>query len=321
MKEKKTINVWIIIAAFALVIIGIIAFAVIRLWIWDKSGNVVLEDIPEGTYDFESYDYIFTVDPTVISEHDAKYGNDDVENILCIGDYVLTLTNEDGVCLADYLSGMEGFDVTVLCAGESSVADVQNAYESNDVTDWQAGNLYDVVYALCNNDYSLQKESMDAGHGIRPDYYETLCKVDMNRIDTIFIMYSSVDYVKASVLYDPEDNFNTATYEGALRASLKTLQNTYPHLKIVFSSPYLHGVIEDEDFIPATMKNYGNGNLSEYIMRCYNISMECCVSFADNYFGLINEDNINDYCYLNILNKDGMELIGGHITDFLKRKY
>lgn len=319
MEKKK--NNWLLHLIVALVIITLVGFTFWRLWMWNNSGKKELDYVEPGTYDYESLDYVFSVEPEIIKEHTAKFGDDGINDILCIGDYVLTLTSKSGNTIINELSRVKDSRINCLCVGESSVADVQNAYGTNNVTDWQAGNLYDVVWALCNKDYALQKSSLDNGHGILQAYYDNLIETDLDYVDTVFIMYSSVDYIKASNLYDPDDKYNTATYEGALRAAISTLQTSYPHLKVVVGSPYLHGVVHDEDYIPATMMNYGNGNLSEFVMRAYNIAMECCVSFEDNYFGLINEETIADYCDVNVLNDEGLKLIGNHMIKFFEQKY
>ncbi len=320
MEEKKGLG-WklhIVVVALILVFAALIMITLIK---WDRSGkNVVLEDVEEGEFDYESLDYVFIVDPETLAAHGP---DDGINNILCIGDDLLIKNDYVGgdSLLTIMQRGIPDSQITNLSLVGTRIADTQNAYLNNNVTYWQAANLYDVVHALCTQDFSLQKEALDNDAIISKEYYDALTAVDLDKIDTVFIIYSSVDYINASNLYDPEDDYNTATFDGALRASIKTLQSAYPHIRIVVGSPYLHGVIQGTEVLPASTVNYGNGTLSEYVMRSYNVAMECCVSYEDNYFGLINEGNVNDYCNADTLLNPGIDLIGDHIVEYFKRKY
>lgn len=313
-KEKKKISLNLILA---LLILGIIVFCGIRLYLWNSSGkNVVMEEVEAGTYDYESLDVVFNVDKEILENH----GTDDINTILCIGNEVL-IAKPEGTSLADIISTVPDSEMIVLSAYGTQVTDAVNSYNTYDVSVWQSGNLFDIVKALCYGNFSLQEKAMAEETIISEEYYNILTSVDMDKVDTLFIMYDSVDYVKGSALYNPDDKFDTAYYEGALRASITTIQETYPHIKIVVGSPYLHATIVGEDVMPVTMIDNGVCNLSEYVMRQYNIAMETCVSYDDNYFGLITEETMNYYCNVDALNLTGIELIGNHIKEFLERSY
>ena len=315
MKEKKF--GWKLQLIGAIAIVAIILIAVIKIVIWDKSGDkTVLEEVEEGTYDYESLDMVFTVDPSILAERE----DDGINTILCIGNELFTEA-PGGTSILDMISEIPNTDIISLVCFNSRVTDVQNTYTEKNPSYWQAANLYDVCKALSTHDFSLQKEAVDNNTMIGQDYLDTMSSIDMEKVDTVFILYNSVDYRNYCMLYDPVDLYNTSSYEGALRASINTLKNAYPHLRIILGSPYMHSVIIGDDVQPASIYSYGNGNLSEYVMRQYNVAMECCISYEDNYFGLINEDTVNDYCNVNILNADGLKLIGTHITEYLKRRY
>lgn len=320
MNEKKPGGRLILLIPALLILLAIV-FIVVRLVIWDRSGNVELEEIEAGTYDYESLDIVFSVDADVLKEH----GDDGTNDIVLIGNSYAVFS-PSGPTIADMIAGMPDTKLTTLCYYYGQIADAANAYNNDDVSVWQAANLFEIVKALCTKDYSLQKRALDEEKVVTGEFYDALISTDLDKIDEVIIMYDSIDYRNSSVLYNPADKYDTSTYEGALRAAITRLQSDYPHLKIIVASPYLHGIIDDNgtDFTLATMKNYGNGNLSEYVMREYNIAMECCVSYADNFFGLITEKNVLDNCDKNTvygLNENGIKLIGGHMTDFISRKY
>ena len=315
-KSKSSWKPQAIAGALILVIIVVI---VVKLVIWDKSGNVELEEVEAGTFDYESLDIVFNVDQSILDAHSS----DDVNDILILGNASAAMA-PGGKSIIDMISSIENTRVTSFTYYYSKVADATNAFGNNDVSFWQCANLYDIVKALCTNDYSLQKTALDNGEVVDQEFYDKLVSTDLDKIDTVIIFYDSIDYRQASVLYDPNDKYNTSTYEGALRASITSIQSSAPHIKIIVASPFLHGVIENDGYTPATMVNYGNGNLSEYVMREYNIAMECCVSYCDNFFGLITEQTMEKYCdYGTIfyLTEDGRELIGKHMIEFIQRKY
>jgi hypothetical protein len=300
-------------------ILVIIAVIIVKLIIWDRSGNVELEEVEAGTFDYESLDIVFNVDQTILDSHPS----DDVNDILILGNEGST-ASPGGKSIIDIISEIENTRVTSLSYYYSQVADATNAFGNDNVSFWQCANLYDLVKALCSKDYSLQKTALDNGEVISQEFYDKLVSIDLDKIDTVILFYDSIDYRKASVLYDPNDKYNTSTYEGSLRATITSIQSSAPHIKIIVASPYLHGVINNKNIEPATMINYGNGNLSEYVMREYNIAMECCVSYCDNFFGLITEDTMTKYCdpsTVYLLNADGVKLIGNHMAEFIQRPY
>lgn len=313
--KKKGISIT---AIMGLLILAIIIFAAVKLIIWNNQ-TVELEDVEAGAYDYESLDYVFIVNPEVIEAH----GHDDINQILFLGDAFVT-DDSDNASILDFVKNAPDCEVETLTCADAKIAGFTNSY-SGEASVWQANCLYDTVKAMCTKDYSLQESALEIADSISVDYrafYEKLLTIDLDKFDTLYIAYSSTDFVKSSVLYDPNDDYNVATYEGGLRASIKLLQETYPHLRIIYGSQYLHKVYDvDGELKPATLVNYGNGNLSEYVMRAYNIAMECCISYDDNFFGLITEDNADEYCEYDILNPAGKKLIGESIVEYLQMKY
>ncbi len=301
-----------------LLMVAVVAFIIIKLVIWDHSGrNVVMEEVEEGAYDYENLDVVFYVDQDILEQH----GSDDINTILCIGNEFLTQKPYLVPSIGERISEVPDVETILLAAPGTRVTDSQNAYNNNNITYWQAGNLYDIVYALCNHDFSLQKKLSDTGNTITKEYYNTLTSVDMDKVDTLLIMYNSVDYREVATLYNPDDPLDTASYEGALRASITAIQDSYPHIRIIIASPYMHSVIVGNNVEPATLVNNGICNLSEYVNRLYNVSMEYCVSYIDNFYGVITENNMNDYANVDTLYVPGIKLISKHINEYLQRKY
>ena len=83
-KSKSSWKPQAIAGALILVIIVVI---VVKLVIWDRSGNIELEDVEAGTFDYESLDIVFNVDQSILDAHSS----DDVNDILILGNAQLSL--------------------------------------------------------------------------------------------------------------------------------------------------------------------------------------------------------------------------------------
>ncbi len=130
-------------------------------------------------------------------------------------------------------------------------------------------------------------------------------------------MYSLADYYGlVPTLTLDEEQVNS--YYGALYTSVKMIQDKYPHINIVISSPvqsYLNS--KDGSIIYADRKDYGFGNSSAYIDMMYFVATKCCVSYIDNYFYGITDDNITEYVAKTYLTEKGIDLVATHIANFL----
>ena len=61
------------------------------------------------------------------------------------------------------------------------------------------------------------------------------------------------------------------------------------------SHTFCHNINEEGNFENGDRVDLGNGTLSHYLQKELDTASDCGVSFIDNFYGSINEDNYLDY--------------------------
>lgn len=144
----------------------------------------------------------------------------------------------------------------------------------------------------------------------------TLETIDMSTVDTICIMYDASDYL-AGYQYCNEDNpTDIRSFVGNLQAGIEILQEYFPHTRIIVLSPtYAFGVEEDGSLVSSDVKSYPGGQtLSTYVLKECEVVGEDGLTFIDNLYGTINEDEAPEYLRDHIhLNQAGREKLATRI--------
>ena len=182
------------------------------------------------------------------------------------------------------------------CSFPDSTAACKNpVYDPNYTRDHF--NLYYVVECFRNNEFTAINSI--AGDEVDPRYQEgvdIMKTVDMDKVDVIIIMYDSTDYNVGSPAEDPNNAGNVATFTGGLRVTLNNIRTTWPYIRVYLMSPtYAQAMDEEGNLSNGTITDFGNGPLVHYVYKESEVAMDCGVSFIDNYFGTINEDNYKEY--------------------------
>ena len=311
-KKKFKINLHILVL---IPIVLIVAFVIIRLNIWNKqTTSVDLSDISEGDYDMECNDCYFYPDPDA-----GPYENhvdNGVNDILLIGDHILNNYGEDHSILNILKENLDANIIDLTCEKVKLTA----TYGNPDVGT-NSFSLYSVVSALVNKNFKnmyltdyvegfATEERYDA-------YMNTIENIDLNEVDTVIIMYSMHDYLEVipEMLADSE---NVYGYHGALYTSIKTLQENYPHLQIILSSPTpIYVDNGDGEIKLGSNTDYGAGCETIYTVHQYAVANELYVSYIDNYYYKINESNITEYVNGVYLGDAGIDLTAEHMLEFL----
>lgn len=315
--KKLKLNFHII---FIVLVVAIIVVVLARLSSWNKRSIEVDTDVAEDAYEMECQDYY------VFPDAEARNGRIDngVEDILIIGNSILT--NVDGKnTVLDALKQSLDANIYPLVADNTKITSNQK-YELSITGSTDGVALYRVVDQLVNGKNIASTQVREYSETIFNDnakaradeYINIIDTIDLNDIDTVIIMYSLLDYFNMSpTLVLPNEDIDC--YYGALYSSIKLLQDNYPHLSIIISS-VVPGYFYDDDgnIILATQKDLGaGGNSSEYANIQYHVATKCCVSFIDNYFYKINENNITEYIEGFYLSNKGVDLVANHMIDFL----
>ncbi len=297
------INIHFIFLGAIILIIGFIAF---RLYIWNKGVAYEYDPNAQTTeFDVEAMDNIIPLAPDKLEGHE----DDGVTTILCLGDDPFSLNQGEGG-LAEQIAAKTNATVYNGSFTGTTAAAQFESYNDGYILD--AFSFSYVAQSLASGDFDLMKTaatySYDEAFPRTTAMLETL---DMNSIDVICVMYDGSDYINRRPCDDPNAPHSIVTYTGALRAGIEAIQEAYPHIRIVvMSHTFCHHVNEEGNFENGDRVDLGHGTLSHYLQKELDATSDCGVSFIDNFYGSINEDNYLDYMtdYIHF-NDAGRELL------------
>lgn len=258
----------------------------------ESGGKIELPDNTENTEDLdvETLDMIIPMDAAALEGRE----DDGVTTILCLGNNPFSDDRGDeglSTMIAQKTGG-----VVYDCSFPDSTAACKNpVYDPNYTKDHF--NLYYVVESFRNNEFTAINSI--AGDEADPRYQEgvdIMKTVDMDKVDVIIIMYDSTDYNVGSPAEDLNNPGNVSTFTGGLRVALNNIRTTWPYIRVYLMSPtYAQAMDEEGNLSNGTITDFGNGPLVHYVYKESEVAMDCGVSFIDNYFGTINEDNYEEY--------------------------
>lgn len=305
--EKKEngfhININIILLCVILLIAG---FSAYRLYKWNKGVPSDYDPNYQTTdFDIEVMDNIIPLAPDKLEGHE----DDGVTTILCLGDDPFSLNQGEGG-LAEQIAAKT--DATVYNGSFTGTTMAAQFDSYNDGYILDAFSFSYVAQSLASGNFDLMKSAASYSYDEAfPRTTAMLEALDMNSVDLICIMYDGSDYINKRPCDDPNAPEAVVTYTGALRAGVRAIQDAYPHIRIVvMSHTFCHTINEEGNFENGDRIDLGNGTLSHYLQKELDATSDCGVSFIDNFYGSINEDNYLDYMtdYIHF-NDAGRELL------------
>lgn len=305
-----------------LIIVGIIIAIVLRLKNWGVK------------IDLEKY----------FNDHEIVYQDDTF-------DQILPLTTEDGQIIrgkenptvvflgnAPFADDRYSDDNLVNIIGRTGNATVYNcaisgsylaalnpAYDPN-TQPMDAFNFYWMTQYICSDVvdhyYDLAKEQLgDRLPEGADEAIHTLNSLDFNTVDVIAIMYDASDYLAGHEMYSDTNNTDIMQFTGNLEAGIQLLQSTYPNIRIIVMSPnYAFAVNDNGEYVSSDAYTYGQDVLSTYVIKQCVSTTSYGVSFVDNLYGTITEENAEEYLSDNLhLNKKGREFTARRFVDALTK--
>ncbi len=114
---------------------------------------------------------------------------------------------------------------------------------------------------------------------------------------------------------------DTRFFTGSMMSGINLIRQTYPWIQIIVMSPsYAFDVAEDGSFISSDSKEFGVGRLSSYFFYQYDACAAAEITFIDNFYGGIREDNATDYLTDNLhLNTAGRKFIAAQMKRVLEK--
>lgn len=288
-KEKPfRLNIHLILLA---VIALIVIFCAVKLYIWNKGVPSDYDPNRQTTdFDTEAMDYIIPLAPDKLEGRE----DDGVTTILCLGDDPFSLDQGPGG-LAEQIAAKTG--ATVYNGSFTGTTMAVQFEDYNDGYILDAFAFVNVAKSLASGNFDLMRTAASYSFDQAfPQTVSTLESIDMNTLDMICIMYDGSDYINRRPCEDPNHPDNPQTYTGALRSGVQAIQEAWPHIRIVvMSHTFCHNVNAEGNFENGDRVDLGNGTLSHYLQKELDTTSELGVSFIDNFYGSINEDNYLDY--------------------------
>ena len=309
-KEKQfRLNIHLILLA---VIVLIVIFCAVKLYIWNKGVPSDYDPNRQTTdFDTEAMDYIIPLAPDKLEGRE----DDGVTTILCLGDDPFSLDQGSGG-LAEQIAAKTG--ATVYNGSFTGTTMAVQFEDYNDGYILDAFAFVNVAKSLASGNFDLMRTAASYSFDQAfPQTVSTLESIDMNTLDMICIMYDGSDYINKRPCEDPNHPNNPQTYTGALRSGIQAIQEAWPHIRIVvMSHTFCHNVNAEGNFENGDRVDLGHGTLSHYLQKELDTTSELGVSFIDNFYGSINEDNYLNYMtdYIHF-NDAGRELLATRFAE------
>ena len=306
--------------ALLAVVLIVVCIIVIRIYNWGDfiSQKDIFED-GEGTYE-DTYDQFFPV----LDETGQMISDDDGElNILIFGNSPFSDDKASKDSLANIIAERTGANV-IDCSISGSYMAADHLYLNVNDAPMDVYTPYWLCYLtytdIFDSYYTSAAEVLGENIPAEAEWvFETLSTLDMNTVDVAVFMYDGTDYLMGNKMYNDNNPTDLETFAGNQAASIDLIQENSPHIRIIVLSPtYAFGIDENGEYISSDIKTYGQHFLSTY----FNMQFAACysrgVTFVDNLYGTINEDNAHEYLTDNIhLNIEGRKLVADRFIDAL----
>lgn len=251
----------------------------------------------------------------------SEKGQKESYDIVCLGDSIIgNVRDETSIpALLEVQLGMRVYNggfggTTMACLNREERAAFTADYLS----------MPELAKAIALQDFGVQNASVT---GWAPMEYFPECmygfqKIDFESVKILVIEHGVNDYFAGVPVDNPENPYDVNTFGGALRYSLKTLQEAYPEVRILLSTPIYCWYVREE--VSCEEREFGGGYLEEYVELELQIAEEYGVEILDQYhdsgigstgkyeeWQIYTEDGVH-------LNEAGRRLIAERIASVLQ---
>ena len=304
--------------AVVVIVLGISIYRIIH-WGQFISQEEIFED-GEGTYS-DTLDMFL---PVLDAEGNAILPDSDGElTILLLGNSPFSDDRDSPDGLANMVAEKTGANV-INCSVSDSYMAAQWSYLSPEDMPWDAYTPYWLCALTCTDDFDehYRKVADILGDSAPPEadaVVETLSTIDMNTVDVMVLMYDATDYLLGHQMYNDDYYADIEQFTGNMEASIELIQKYFPQVRIIVMSPtYAFGIDDNGEYISSDIKTYGQHFLSTYVIKQFASCLNRSVTFVDNLYGTITEDNAPEYLTDNIhLNVEGRKLVADRLIQAL----
>lgn len=322
-KQNKQKNFSFHHAMHIVLLLAVVVSIALLIWKFSHWGIFVdinnLADDPDNRYQ-NCMDEIL---PLFTGTEDA-INDDGITNILVFGNHPFSDDRDSKDSLANIIA--RDANATVYnCSVDGSCMSSQFSYFSADDNPMDAYSFYWLVTLAVNgaNDgyYSAALKALgEDAPAEAQEVFDTLTSLDLNTIDVAVIMYDATDYLLWRSPCDLEDSTDVTSFAGNLEAGIELLQAYYPNIRIIVMSPtYAFAVVDGEYVSSDIYLAYEKFALSLYANMEAQSAFSRSVTYVDNLYGSIHEDNASEYLRDNLhLNVEGRKIVADHFIYALK---
>lgn len=277
--------------------------------------HIDLEEIfkdGQGTYE----DTLDSILPLIKGSADGL-ADDGVTTILTFGNGPFADDRDSEESLASIIEGMTDA-VIYNCAVEGSYLAALSPQIDSANYPMDAFNFYWLCTLATGGKidyfYDEVRQVMGDAYPAEGDYvYNTLKTLDYNTVDVIAIMYDASDYLAGHAMYSDQNPTDIQQFTGNMEAGIELLQAAFPNSRIIVMSPTYAFAIDEEtgEYVSSDMYTYGDRDvLSTYVIKQYASAATRSVTFVDNLYGTITEENAHKYLKDNLhLNVEGRKKV------------
>lgn len=286
-------NVWHIV--FVLAVALCIGLVILRFSNWGTRVPSFFD--PDA--DFDDRELIEVLDNMINVPADRRQDTDGVRTVVVLGNSPFSDERDSDDGVINLVSRMTDAAIYNCSVANSHLAAARETFLAGE-DPMDAFNLYWLTTLITLHNTAIYEDAFDAmGDAVPADAryaYDTLSTLDFQNVDVLAIMYDAADYLEERPLYNVENTTDIQTFAGNLDASLELLCSTFPHLRIIVMSPtYAYYVDEDGKYISSDIHKSTGYSLSTYAGNLERIAYLHSVSYLDNIYGTVNEENAGDY--------------------------
>jgi len=262
-----------------------------------------------GTYE-DTLDQILP-----LTDADGQIVNKDISSIVFFGNAPLADDRDSKDNLVSMIADETGADV-YNCSISGSCLSAQNYSFEADTDPFDAYSFYWLATLMTtgtNSDY-FSRAAQQLGENTpaeADEVYQMLTTVDFSTVDAAVIMYDASDYLNGRYMYNDQNLTDITCFTGNLEAGIELIKKYYPEMRIIVMSPTYAYAVVDGKYVSSDMYTIGSLDvLSTYVIKECESSSRQGVSFIDNLYGTITEDNADKYLSDNLhLNQKGRNLV------------
>ncbi|MDE7224721.1 MAG: SGNH/GDSL hydrolase family protein [Acetatifactor sp.] len=249
--------------------------------------------------DFDDSDFIEVLDNMINVAPEYRTDPDGVRTVVVLGNSPFSDNRDADDGVISLVSRMTDATIYNCSVADSHLAASEPMYTA-DGDPMDAFNLYWLSTLIAMQNTWMCESALDVMGDAAPAdaryAYDTLSTLDFQNVDALVIMYDASDYLEERPLYNEESPTDIQTFAGNMDASLGLLRSTFPHIRIIVMSPtYAYYVDENGEYISSDIHKSCGYSLGTYAGNLERITYMHTLSYLDNIYGTVNEDNASEY--------------------------